>query len=377
MADDPTYGPSDQVVQNAQRLSDFIDATVAYIAGEEGGIDLLHTAIDTLINPPPVVVKVTITGTPPTTGQVGVAYSFTPATGNGAGTKTFALTGGPLLSGLVFSGTTGAISGTPTAAGSMSNLVITVSDDTGSASTAATNVTIAAATVKVTITGTPPTTGQVGTAYSFTPSVANGSGTKTYALSGGPLLAGLAFNETTGAITGTPTQSGSMPNIVISVTDSTGTASTTPTSVTIAAAAPVLAALSLSNTSLQAGTAYTVNILNATSGTTITGTPPDGMTLNSAARTITGTPTTAGAYTFDLTETGGGASNSPRKTTVSITVATAPTAEAFFGSSSRTWATSDPVFGETTGTTPSPSDPFFGSATQTWATTDPVFGKGA
>lgn len=88
---------------------------------------------------------------------------------------------------------------------------------------------------KVTINGTPPTTGQVGTAYSFTPTTANGSGTKAFSLSGGPLLAGLSFSSTTGAISGTPTAAGSMPNVVITVTDNTGSASTTATSVTIAA----------------------------------------------------------------------------------------------------------------------------------------------
>lgn len=88
---------------------------------------------------------------------------------------------------------------------------------------------------KVTINGTPPTTGQVGTAYSFTPTTANGSGTKAFSLSGGPLLAGLSFSSTTGAISGTPTAAGSMPNLVITVTDNTGSASTTATSVTIAA----------------------------------------------------------------------------------------------------------------------------------------------
>lgn len=88
---------------------------------------------------------------------------------------------------------------------------------------------------KITINGTPPTTGQVGTAYSFTPTTANGSGTKAFSLSGGPLLAGLSFSSTTGAISGTPTAAGSMPNLVITVTDNTGSASTTATSVTIAA----------------------------------------------------------------------------------------------------------------------------------------------
>jgi len=79
-----------------------------------------------------------------------------------------------------------------------------------------------------------------------------------------------------------------------------------------------LNALTLDATTANVGTASTINILSATAGTTITGTVPDGMTLNSAARTITGTPTLYGTYTFPLTETP--TSGAPRVTTVTITV---------------------------------------------------------
>lgn len=86
---------------------------------------------------------------------------------------------------------------------------------------------------KVTITGTPPTTGQVGSAYTFTPTVAKGSGTKVFTLSSGTLLGGLSFNTATGAITGTPTVAGTMSGIVITVADSSGSASTMATNVVI------------------------------------------------------------------------------------------------------------------------------------------------
>lgn len=88
--------------------------------------------------------------------------------------------------------------------------------------------------LRVAISGTPPTVGQVGSAYSFTPTVMNGSGTKTFTLSSGTLLGGLSFSTATGAITGSPTVAGTMSNLVITVTDSTGSASTTATTVAIA-----------------------------------------------------------------------------------------------------------------------------------------------
>jgi hypothetical protein len=95
--------------------------------------------------PTPAPTAVSIEGTPPKTGKVGVAYAFVPVVSNGAGQKTFTLANGVLLGGLVFDPSTGAITGTPTVAGTMAGLVIRVSDATGSANTQATNVTIAEA----------------------------------------------------------------------------------------------------------------------------------------------------------------------------------------------------------------------------------------
>ena len=120
------------------------DGQITYRVLAEGAGGTLRVS-SAPITVTPTVTKVTITGTPPANGQVGQAYTFTPATANGTSTKTFTLSAGTLLGGLSFSTTTGAITGTPTVAGTMSGLVITVTDSTGSASTSATNVTIAAA----------------------------------------------------------------------------------------------------------------------------------------------------------------------------------------------------------------------------------------
>lgn len=68
-----------------------------------------------------------ILGTPPGTGTVGVPYSFTPSTSGGMTPYTFALTG-TKPPGLNFSTSTGALSGTPTTAGTYSGLSISVTD---------------------------------------------------------------------------------------------------------------------------------------------------------------------------------------------------------------------------------------------------------
>ena len=91
----------------------------------------------------PVIASLGITGTPAPGATVGTAYSFTPATSGGAGTKSFALTGS-LPTGLSFNATTGAISGTPTTAQTASGLNIAVTDMSGSASLGVFSITVVA-----------------------------------------------------------------------------------------------------------------------------------------------------------------------------------------------------------------------------------------
>lgn len=142
-----------------------------------------------------------------------------------------------LRDGVAISGATAATYTLVTAdAGKAVTFRVTAAGAGGSTDATSQAVTVAAAPTAVSISGTPPTTGQVGTAYSFTPSVANGSGTKTFTLSSGTLLGGLSFNTATGAITGTPTVAGTMSGLVVTVSDSTGSATTAATNVTIAAA---------------------------------------------------------------------------------------------------------------------------------------------
>lgn len=86
---------------------------------------------------------------------------------------------------------------------------------------------------------------------------------------------------------------------------------------------PDLSALTLSATIATVGAATSIGIVGATAGSVISGTVPDGMTLNSAARTIGGTPTVAGTYNFALTETLADSANSPRVSNVTVTVAAA------------------------------------------------------
>ena len=166
----------------------------------------------------------TISGTPPATVTVGAAYSFTPtASDPDGGTLTFAIANRP--SWATFSTTTGRLTGTPTAAnvGAFANIAISVSDGAASASLPAFTITVNAAPNRPpTISGTPPTTATVGTAYSFTPTASDpDGGTLTFAIANRPSWA--TFSTTTGRLAGTPAAAnvGTFANIVISVSDGT------------------------------------------------------------------------------------------------------------------------------------------------------------
>ena len=105
----------------------------------------------------------TISGTPGTSAQAGQSYSFTPTTTDPSGaTLTFTITSKP--SWATFSSTTGALTGMPASsdAGTDSNITISVSDGTQSASLAAFSIVVTAtpAAAPPTISGTPGTSVQ-------------------------------------------------------------------------------------------------------------------------------------------------------------------------------------------------------------------------
>src|SRR4029077_16928737 len=118
-------------------------------------------------------------------------------------------------------------------AGSYSNIVISVSDGTQSASLAGFSIKV---TAPLTISGTPSSSVNVGSAYSFTPTVSNPGGANlTFSIQNKPSWA--SFSSTNGQLTGVPTaaNAGSYSNIVISVSDGTQSASLAGFSIKVSA----------------------------------------------------------------------------------------------------------------------------------------------
>ena len=193
--------------------------------------------------PPPVTNRApTITGSPATTASVGSAYAFTPSATDPDGNRLgFRIQNCPAWA--VFDTATGRLSGTPTAAGTFTNIIISVSDGNLTASLPAFTITASASAPR--ISGTPATTASVGATYSFQPTASDPNGdTLTFSIQNAPSWA--TFSTSTGRLSGTPTSAnaGTFSNIIISVSDGTNRVSLPAFSIIVAQATNGSATLS-------------------------------------------------------------------------------------------------------------------------------------
>jgi hypothetical protein len=150
-------------------------------------------------------------------GTTGVAYSQTLAATGGTTPYTWAISSGSLPSGLSLVTSTGDITGTPSATGT-SNFTARVTDNVSATATKALSIVVTApAALSITTSSLPG--GTVGVAYSQTLAATGGVTPYTWAIASGSLPSGLSLNSSTGAITGTPSASGTS-NFTARVTDS-------------------------------------------------------------------------------------------------------------------------------------------------------------
>ena len=197
------------------------------ISVSDGTLTAALPAFSIQVQPPPDHAPV-IGGTPSTNLVAGASYSFTPTASDPDGDAlTFSVANRP--SWASFSNTTGQLSGTATTGnvGIFSGIVISVSDGTLTSSLPAFAIAVSApANPPPTISGTPATSANAGTAYSFTPTAADPNGNPlTFSIQNPPSWA--SFNTQSGNLSGTPgsADAGTYSNIIISVSDGTSTAS--------------------------------------------------------------------------------------------------------------------------------------------------------
>ena len=147
------------------------------------------------------------------------------------------------------------------------------------------------------------TAGEVGVSFnSGAMTVTGGLAPYTFSVVG-TLPAGLSLNASTGAVTGTPTASGSF---TVQVTDAVGDVSTT-CAITIVAG-PSLSCSSV--TSGEVGVAFNSGAMTVTGGSapytfSVSGTLPAGLSLNASTGAVTGTPTASGSFSIKVTDAKG------------------------------------------------------------------------
>jgi hypothetical protein len=147
-----------------------------------------------------------------------------------------------------------------------------------------------------------------GTAYSQPVSAAGGSGALTYSVASGTLPAGLSLNASTGAITGTPTGPTGTSTFAIKATDASNAGALSAVSGNITIKVILPGGPSITTTSLPAGTmgvAYNQSVSASGGLAPLTysisaGALPPGLGIGASSGAITGTPTTAGSFTFTV-----------------------------------------------------------------------------
>jgi len=265
---------------------------------------------------PPAPLSITTAALP--NGAYNTAYNTTISAGGGVAPYTFSLdaASSPLPAGLSLttSNNQGVISGTPTTAGTFTNIIVDVHDSqapTPGTATKTYTLTITASAIVISPTSLP--NGTVNISYSVNITATGGVSPYTFSLdaASSALPAGLSFssNSTTATISGTPTAAATTNNIIIDVKDSEQPAVTQKITYSITISA---AGVSITTTSPLPGATFSSaysTTLTATGGvppyawSLATGSAlPAGLTLSSGSpsATISGTPTATGTFQFTV-----------------------------------------------------------------------------
>jgi Domain of unknown function (DUF4082)/Putative Ig domain len=241
--------------------------------------------------------KPAITSLLTASGTAGTPFSYTITATNNP--TSFNATGLP--TGLSVNTSTGAISGTPSAAGTYSvPLSATNAAGTG---TATLTLTISASSVPV-ITSPLTASGTVGSPFSYTITATNSPTSFNAAV----LPPGLSVNSSTGIISGTPTAVGNS-SVTLSATNTSGTGTAKLALTISASSAPVITSPLTASGTTGSPFSYQIAATNNPTSFNAAGLPP-GLSVNTATGVISGAPTAAGTSSVTLSATNAGGTGS-------------------------------------------------------------------
>ena len=260
------------------------------------------------INPPPPLVVTTISFP---SGTQNTAYSTALAATGGLTPYTWSISAASLPAGLSLNANTGSITGTPTAP-LTSSFTVQVKDANSNTASEALSIII---NPPLAISTSSLSSGMQNAAYSATLAASGGQTPYTWSISAGSLPSGLSLTASTGAISGTPTTSGSS-SFTVKVTDSSSPANSTSEALSIIVNLP----LTITTSSLPGSTqnvAYSAT-LTATGGATpytwsiSAGSLPAGVSLNASTGTIAGTSAAIGTTSLTVQVSDANASTATR-----------------------------------------------------------------
>ena len=180
---------------------------------------------------------------------------------------------------------------------------VVVSNSAGAVTSSVAVLTVTCPAINVSPASLP--NGMAGTAYNQTNTASGGSSPYAFAIITGSLPVGLNLNTNNGAITGTPTETGTN-TFTVAATDANGCAGSTNYTVSIACPAITVGPASLPGGTVNTAYSQTNTASGGVGATTFTitsGALPAGLNLNTNNGAIGGTPTTPGTNTFTVTAT--------------------------------------------------------------------------
>jgi len=220
------------------------------------------------VNPAPVPLSISTSSLP--NGGVGAVWSVTLAASGGTAPYSWSVASGSSLPAwLSLNAFTGQLSGTPTAAGTIS-FTIQVRDSSSTPQTATKSFSFNIVATTLSISTTTLSTGQMNIPYSATLAATGGTAPYRWSILTGSLPTGLSLNSSSGQISGTPSQSGSFP-IQVQVTDSSSPTNQTASQALTLAVSPAVVGTAVTScgTLGNSGATYVLQNDISSSGTCI------------------------------------------------------------------------------------------------------------